>query len=76
MALFGIFLLFFIFLYRYTKISSVRYSLRHPIDKVGSITSFSSENVFPNVSLSAKKLKLFINANFSKENENNVDATE
>ena len=30
-------------------------SLRHPIDKAGSTTSFSSENVFPSVSLPGKK---------------------
>ena len=30
--------------------------LQHPIDKAGSTTLFSSEDVFPRVSLSAKKL--------------------
>ena len=32
--------------------------------------------IFPSVSLSAKKLKLFINDRDSKENEKNVDVTE
>ena len=50
-------------------------SLRHSIDKSGSITLFGSEDNFPSVSLSAKKLKLFINDCDSKENENNVDVT-
>ena len=35
--------------------SSVLASLRHPIDKAGSTTSFSSEDAFPSVGLSAKK---------------------
>ena len=46
--------------------------LRHQIGKVGSSTSFSTEHAFPNVSLSAKNLKLFINDSDSKENGNNV----
>ena len=50
-------------------------SLRHSIDKSDSITLFGSEDTFPSVSLSAKKLKLFINDCDSKENENNVDVT-
>ena len=32
--------------------------------------------LFPSVSLSTKKLKLFINNGDNKENENNVDVTE
>ena len=36
------------------------YSLQHPIDKADSKTSFSSEDAFPKVSLSAEKLKLFM----------------
>ena len=35
-------------------------SLQNPIDKAGSKTSFSSEDAFPEVSLSAEKLKLFM----------------
>lgn len=50
-------------------------SLRHPIDKAGSITSFSSKEAFPKISLSSKKVKRFIDDNDSKENENNVDVT-
>ena len=50
-------------------------SLRHSIDKSDSITLFGSEDTFPSVSLSAKKLKLFINDRDSKENEKNVDVT-
>ena len=46
-------------------------SLRHPVDKAGSTTSFSSENTFPRVSLSAEKLKSFINGNNNKLSENN-----
>ena len=46
-------------------------SLRHPIDKADSTTSFSSENTFPRVSLSAEKLKSFINGNNNKLSENN-----
>ena len=38
---------------RYTKLSNVS-SLRHPIDKVGSITSFSSENTFCSVTIMEK----------------------
>ena len=38
-------------------------------------TSFSSEDAFPKVSLSAEKLKLFVNINDSKENKNNVNFT-
>ena len=53
----------------------IRYSLRYPIDKFGSITLFSSEDAFPNFKKSAKKRKVFINNSASKENENNVDAT-
>ena len=49
--------------------------LRHQIDKVGSSASFSTEHAFPNVSLSAKNLKLFINDSDSKENGNNVHLT-
>ena len=49
--------------------------LRHQIGKVGSSTSFSTEHAFPNVSLSAKNLKLFINDSDSKENRNNVHLT-
>ena len=50
-------------------------SLQHPIGEAGSATSFSFEDFFPSVSLSAKKLKLFLNDSDSKENENNVDVT-
>ena len=50
-------------------------SLRHSIDKAGSATSFSSEDAFPSVSLSAKKLKFFISDSDIKENENNADVT-
>ena len=55
--------------------SSMLGSLRHPIDKAGSITSFSSKEAFPKISLSSKKVKRFIDGNDSKENENNVDVT-
>ena len=55
------------------KKSPILGSFRHLIDKAGSTTSFSSEDVFPSVSLSVKKLKLFINDSDSKENENNID---
>ena len=41
---------------KYTKISNVIGSLRHPIGKAGSRTSLSSEDAFTSV----KKLKLFI----------------
>ena len=51
-------------------------SLQHPIDKACSTTSFSSEDTFPSVNLSAKILKPFINDSDSKGNENNVDVTE
>ena len=51
-------------------------SLRHPINKAGSTTSFNFENAFPSVSLSAKELKLFINDSGSKENKNKIDVTE
>ena len=47
-------------------------SLRYQIGKADSATSFSSEDTFPNVSLSANNLKLFINDSTSKENRNNV----
>ena len=50
-------------------------SLQHPIDKAGSTTSFSSENTFSSVNLSAEKLKSFINDSDNKENENNIDTT-
>ena len=50
-------------------------SLQHPIGKAGSATSFNFEDFFPSVSLSAKKLKLFLIDSDSKENENNVDVT-
>lgn len=50
-------------------------SLRHPMDKVCSTTSFSSEDVFLSVSLSVKKLKFFTNDSDSKNNENNVNVT-
>ena len=46
------------------------YSLQNPIYKAGSTTSFSSEDAFPKVSLSAEKLNIFINVSDSKENEN------
>ena len=55
--------------------SSMLGRLRHQIGKVGSSTSFSTEHAFPNVSLSAKNLKLFINDGDSKENGNNVHLT-
>ena len=55
--------------------SSMLGRLRHQIDKVGSSTSFSTEHALPNVSLSAKNLKLFINDSDSKENGNNVHLT-
>ena len=52
------------------------YSLQHPIGKACSKTSFSSEDAFPNVSLSAEKLKLYINVSDSKQNDkNNVTVT-
>ena len=47
--------------------SSMLGSLRHPIDKAGSITSFSSKEAFPKISLSSKKVKRFIDDNDSKE---------
>ena len=47
-------------------------SSRHPIDKVGLTTLFSSEDTFPSTSLSAEKLKPFINDSDSKEN---IDTT-
>ena len=50
-------------------------SLRHPIDKAGSTTSFNFEDPFPSVSLSDKELKLFINDSGSKENKNKIDIT-
>ena len=53
---------------RYTRISNIRYHLQYLIDKAVSATSCSSEDAFPSVSLSAKKLKLFINDSNSKEN--------
>ena len=55
--------------------SSMLGRLRHQIDKVGSSTSFSTEHAFPNVSLSAKNRKLFINDSDNKENGNNVHLT-
>ena len=51
-------------------------SSRHPINKTGLTTSFSSEDSFPGVSLSGEKLKPFINDSGSKEDENNIDSTE
>ena len=36
----------------------------YPIGKASSTTSFSSDDAFPNISLSAKKLELFINKTF------------
>lgn len=47
-------------------------SLWHPIDKAGRTTLFSSENTFSTGSLSAKKLKSFINDNDNKDNQNNA----
>ena len=49
--------------------------LQHPIDSAGSTTLFSSDPAFPSVSLSAKKLKLFVNDSDSKENENKANVT-
>ena len=49
--------------------------LRHPIDKTDATTSFSSEDAFPSASLSAKKLKIFIDDSDSKENKKHVDVT-
>ena len=49
--------------------------LQHPIDNAGSTTSFSSDAAFPSVSLSAKKLKLFVNDSDSKEDENKANVT-
>ena len=57
------------------EISPMLGSLRHPIDKAGSKTSLSSEDAFPNNSLSARNLKLFINDSDRKEIGNNVDVT-
>ena len=51
------------------------YNLQHSIAKAGSTTSFSSENAFSKIRLSAEKLNIFINVSDSKENENNVDVT-
>ena len=51
------------------------YNLQHPIAKAGSTTSFSSENAFSKIRLSAEKLNIFINVSDSKGNENNVDVT-
>ena len=76
MAVSPFFLVLFVnidFLYQqiikiYPKLGSLRYQ----IGKAGSATSFSSEDAFPNVILSAKNLKLFINDSNSKENRNNV----
>ena len=42
----------------------------YPIGKASSTTSFSSDDAFPNISLSAKKLELFI-----KENEKKINVT-
>ena len=60
---------------RYAKFSNIRYSLQKLIGKAYSTTSFSSEDVFPSVSLSVKKLELVINDDDGKENENIVDVT-
>ena len=49
--------------------------MQHLIDKASSDASFSFEDAFPKVSLSAEKLKIIINASDSKENENNCDVT-
>ena len=43
-------------------------SLRNLIDKAGSTTSISYENVVPGVRLSDKSIKLFVNDSASKEN--------
>ena len=43
-------------------------SQRHLIDKAASTTSFRSEDSFPSVSLSAEKVKLFMNDSDSKGN--------
>ena len=52
------------------------YSLQHAIEKPCSKTSFNSEDAFPNVSLSAEKLKLYINVSDSKQNDKiNVTVT-
>ena len=52
------------------------YSLKYPIEKPCSTISFSSEDAFPNDSLSAEKLKIYINVSDSKQNdENNVTVT-
>ena len=42
------------------------YSLKYPIEKPCSTISFSSEDAFPNDSLSAEKLKIYINVSDSK----------
>ena len=60
---------------RYTKISNVRYSLQHLINKASSTTLFSFKDAFRSVSLSAKKLKRFINNSEGKENEKNADVS-
>ena len=49
--------------------------LRQPVQKNGSATSISSEDVFPSDSLSAKNMKLVIKGRDSKDNENNVAPT-
>ena len=67
----SIYIYIYIYIYKYL----VLFILRHPFDKAGSTMSFSSEDAFPSVSLSAKNPKLFIDDSDSKENENNVDIT-
>ena len=49
--------------------------LVRPIDNAGTTTSFSSDEAFHGVTLSVKKLKLFVSESDSKENENEVDVT-
>ena len=46
------------YVYQYTQKSKLLNSLRHPINKAGSISSFRSEDIFPSVILS-KKIKTF-----------------
>ena len=45
------------------------------INKASSTTSFSFKDAFRSVSLSAKKLKRFINDSEGKENEKNADVS-
>ena len=45
---------------RYTKIFKLGSLLRQPIDKAGWTSSYSSEDPFPGVSLSAKKLNFLL----------------